>query len=160
MNINNSLNTLVKVLDIVGIICKDDDIKVQDLGMPHEPPKPLPHKKMAVYIFFYNGKALKVGKAGAKSNARYTSQHYNAGSAPSNLAASLENKPEKIGLDKPELSNSKEWIKQNTRRVNFIINASLGVNALNLVEAILIAQLSPIYEGFDSQRQVATNQEA
>jgi len=147
------LNDLVKVLHLSGVPYEDGDIEIEDLGVPHEPPKSIPEGKMAVYSFFYNGKALKVGKAGPKSKARYTSQHYSAGSAPSTLAASLENKPEEIGLSKSDVSNSKEWLKEHTQRINFIIQSKLGVDTLNLIEAFLIAKLSPVYEGFDSQRK-------
>lgn len=153
MNINETLNNLFEVLRLGDVAIKDGDIEIEDLGVPHQPPKTIPEGKMAVYSFFYNGKALKVGKAGPKSKARYTSQHYSAGSAPSTLAASLESKPEEIGLTKLDVSNSKEWLKENTQRINFIINSSLGVDALNLIEAFLIAKLSPIYEGFDTQRK-------
>ncbi|MCU7806468.1 MAG: hypothetical protein KZQ73_01150 [Candidatus Thiodiazotropha sp. (ex Semelilucina semeliformis)] len=153
MNTNEILNDLREVLRLGGVSCKDGDIEIEDLGSPHQPPKTIPEGKMAVYSFFYNGKALKVGKAGPKSKARYTSQHYSAGSAPSTLAASLENKPEAIGLTKSEISDSKEWLKQNTQRINFIINNRLGVDVLNLVEAFLIAKLSPVYEGFDRQKK-------
>lgn len=152
MNTNEILNDLGEVLRLGGISYRDGDIEIEDLGVPHQPPKTIPKGKMAVYSFFYNGQALKIGKAGPKSKARYTSQHYSSGSAPSTLAASLENKPEKIGLTKSEVSDSKEWLKQNTRRINFIINNRLGVDVLNLVEAFLIAKLAPVYEGFDSQR--------
>ena len=153
MNINEILINLVEVLRLGGITCKDGDIEIEDLGVPHQPPKTIPKGKMAVYSFFYNGRALKIGKAGPKSKARYTSQHYNAGSALSTLAASLENKPEEIGLVKSDVENSKDWLKQNTQRINFIINSQLGVNVLNLIEAFLIAKLSPVYEGFDSQKK-------
>lgn len=153
MNTNEILDNLIQVLQLGGVAYSEGDIKVEDLGVPHQPPKTIPEGKMAVYSFFYQGKALKVGKAGPKSKARYTSQHYSAGSAPSTLAASLENKPEEIGLDKSDVTDSKEWLRQNTQRINFIINSSLGVDVLNLIEAFLIAKLSPVYEGFDSQRR-------
>jgi hypothetical protein len=153
VNTSEVLNDLVKVLRIAGIAYKEGDIQIEDLGVPHTPPKTIPEGKMAVYSFFYNGRALKVGKAGPKSKARYTSQHYSAGSARSTLAASLEKKPEIIGLVNSDVTDSKQWIKQNTQRINFIINNSLGVDVLNLIEAFLIAKLSPAYEGFDSQRK-------
>ena len=153
MNTSEVLQDLVKVLCIAGIAYKDGDIQIEDLGVPHVPPKTIPEGKMAVYSFFYNGRALKVGKAGPKSKARYTSLHYSSGSAPSTLAASLEKKPELIGLVTSDVTDSKQWIKQNTQRINFVINNSLGVDVLNLIEAFLIAKLSPVYEGFDSQRK-------
>lgn len=46
-----------------------------------------------------------------------------------------------------------EWIKQNIRRIDFIIDASLDVFVLNLIEAFLHLQLKPKYEGVKSQRK-------
>jgi hypothetical protein len=153
VNTSEVLNDLVKVLCIAGIAYKEGDIQIKDLGVSHAPPKTIPEGKMAVYSFFYNRRALKVGKAGPKSKAGYTTQHYSAGSAPSTLAASLERKPELVGLVTSDLADSKQWLNQNTQRVNFIIDSGLGADALNLIEAFLIAKLSPVYEGFDSQRK-------
>lgn len=153
MNTDKIINELFQVLAIAEINCISDDISIEVLTAPHTPPKNIPENKMAVYSFFYSGKALKVGKAGPKSKARYTSQHYNAGSAPSTLAASLERKPEILGLAKAQIGNSKEWLLQNTDRINFIINKRLGVDTLNLIEAFLIAKLKPAYEGFEGQQR-------
>jgi len=61
-------------------------------------------------------------------------------------------KPEKIGLTESDVIESKEWLKLNTHRINFLIDNKLGVDVLNLVEAFLIAKLTPAFEGFDSQR--------
>lgn len=146
-------SALIKVLKLAGIECGDCDLEIDDLGVPHLPPTSLPPGKMAVYSFFYGDRALKIGKAGPRSKARYTSQHYSAGSAPSTLAASLEKNPEQLGLVPDAVSDSKAWLKENTRRINFIISAGLGVDALNLIEAFLIAKFEPVYEGFDSQRK-------
>jgi len=53
-----------------------------------------------VYAFGAMAFGLKVGKVGPNSNARYTSQHYLVGSAPSTLAASLvASPPEDQGFD-------------------------------------------------------------
>ena len=64
------------------------DIEIEVLKVPHRPPSRLPAGRMAVYVLSHAGATLKVGKAGPKSSARYTTQHYNAGSAPRNFNSS------------------------------------------------------------------------
>jgi hypothetical protein len=49
---------------------------------------------MGIYGFWHDGIWLKIGKVGPNSHARYVSQHYNARSAGSNLAASLRKDPQ------------------------------------------------------------------
>lgn len=66
-----------------------DAIYVEIIPKPHKAPTTLPIGQMAVYAFFLNGQALKVGKVGPNSAARYTSQHYNSASAKSCLAKSI-----------------------------------------------------------------------
>ncbi len=55
------------------------------MGVSHRPAS-LPKGKMGIYMFLYDNKFLKIGKAGPKSNARFYSQHYNPKSARSTLA--------------------------------------------------------------------------
>ena len=107
-----------------------------DRGQPHSAPRKLPDGKMAVYTFIYDGNFLKIGKAGPNSNARYTSQHYNPGSANSNLAKSLieDAEMEIYGLTE---NNVSDWIKYNCRRIDIEMDADLGVFTLELVEAVL-----------------------
>jgi hypothetical protein len=50
---------------------------------------------MAVYCFFLDGRALKIGIAGPNSDARFRSQHYNLNSARSTLAGSIFKYPTK-----------------------------------------------------------------
>jgi hypothetical protein len=76
------------VARLAGIDLPPGAIKVEKLPAPHLPPTKLPSGRMAVYVFAKGPEALKVGKVGAKSQARYTSQHYNPGRAMSTLAAS------------------------------------------------------------------------
>ena len=73
--------------------------------------------KWHIYSFWLNDtdEALKIGVAGPKSAARFSSQHYNENSANSNLAKSLL----KSGLCS---NNAKEWIKGNTYRVNIVFS--------------------------------------
>jgi len=101
---------------------------------------------MAIYGFWYKGEWLKVGMAGPKSNARYTSQHYNPKSAPSTLAKSL--------LHDHDFSYSKSfnantigcWIRENCNRVNILMNSAHGLILLALLEAFLHVRLRPRYE--------------
>jgi hypothetical protein len=77
------------VAELAGILLSPHDIEIEKLPAPHKPPSRLPPGKMAVYVFHSGTTCLKVGKAGPKSQARYTSQHYNPKSAMSTLAASM-----------------------------------------------------------------------
>lgn len=139
------------VAKLGGIGIQPSDIGIETLTMPHKPPRNLPKGKMAVYVFSNKECVLKVGKAGSRSQARYTSQHYNPGSAPSTLAASIlkdENSVQRYGLNEKNISN---WIKESTDRVNFLLDADMGKWVLNLLEAFVQCRLQPHYEGFASQ---------
>lgn len=82
------------------------------------------------------------------------SRYYNAGSAKSTLAASLIKHGERIGVAGLNETNVPGWIREHTDRVNFILDASLGVHVLNLLEAFLQCRLQPEFEGFASQRMI------
>ena len=113
---------------------------------PHEQPGSLPSGKMAIYGFWGDGAWLKIGMVGAKSQARYTSQHYNPGSARSTIAASLANDPRMrlvAGFD-PERPG--EWLKTHCHRVNILLDAKHGRPLLALLEAFLHVRLNPRYE--------------
>jgi len=94
---------------------------------------------------------IKIGKAGSNSGARFLSQHYNPKSANSTLAASLlkDSDMSVFGIDE---ANVKDWIKCNCKRIDIVMDSSLGVFALGLVEAVLHYYYEPKYEGFNSQR--------
>ncbi|RLT32942.1 MAG: hypothetical protein DWI57_18030 [Chloroflexi bacterium] len=128
------------------------EIEVEILKAPHRPPSRLPAGKMAVYIFSYGDIVLKVGQAGPKSGARYTSQHYNATSAPSTLAASLLKGGGEIGVSDLTVESAGDWIKKNTDRINFLLKTEHGVPVLTLLEVFLQCKLKPRFEGFASQR--------
>ena len=102
---------------------------------------------MAVYAFFLNGQALKVGKVGPKRAARYTSQHYNSASAKSTLARSILNNPGKMGAAELNPANVGSWIKHNTDRVNLLLPVTAGAPALSLLEAFLHVRWKPTFEG-------------
>lgn len=115
------------------------------------PPRSLPAGTMAVYIFMYRGRCLKVGKAGPKSNARYVSHHYSPTSSRSNLAKSILAAPEKIAVAPVEPACAGRWVRENTVRVNILFPASVGIRFLTLVEAFMQCWLQPVYEGFETQ---------
>lgn len=139
---------------IAGVSLASDALVVDRRPAPHVPPKALPPGTMAVYVFSFGPRVLmlKVGKVGPNSAARYTAQHYNAGSAKSTLAASLIKHGERIGVASLNETNVSGWIREHTERVNFILDATLGVHVLNLLEAFLQCRLKPEFEGFASQR--------
>ncbi len=128
----------------------DGGYEIVDRGRPHAP-KPLPRGRMGVYAFLYNDEFLKIGKAGPRSNARFFSQHYQAQGAQSTLAKSLLADE---AMARPGLTaeNVGEWIRQNTRRIDILLDERLGVFALELIEAALHYRYEPRYEGFKSQR--------
>lgn len=122
-----------------------------DRGVPHTP-RQKPENKMGVYCFCYNGNYLKIGKAGLKSNARFLSQHYSSNSAKSSFARSILNDQEMIDSVGVTSGNIKEWIKQNCRRIDIIIDGEVGIFTLELIEAVLHYRYKPRYEGFKTQR--------
>src|SRR3984893_7794355 len=83
-----ALSDFANVAALAGTECDLSKIRVEVLNKPHKP-SGLPTGRMAVYCFFLNGQALKVGIAGPNSDARYRSQHYNPNSAQSTLARSI-----------------------------------------------------------------------
>ena len=124
--------------------------EIIDRGVPHAP-QMLKPGTMGVYTFLYKDKFLKIGKAGPNSNARFFSQHYLPTSSASNLSKSILNDAEMrtLGITEQSVGN---WIKQNTRRIDIILDESLGIFTLELIEAALHFKYEPRYEGFKNQR--------
>ncbi len=136
-----------------GINISQNAIGFEILPMPHNPPSRLPKGKVAVYIFSDKERVLKVGQVGPNSQSRYTSHHYNPDSSGSNLSKSLledEHARKKYGLTQETVG---EWVKKNTDRVNFIIDADCYGPVLNLFEAFVQCRLNPLYEGRASRRK-------
>ena len=146
------LDDFTVVAELAGIEIWPEAISIENLGMPHRPPSSLPKGKMSVYVFSEEDRVLKVGKVGPRSQARYTSQHYNAGSAPSTLAASILKDEDAVARYALNDTNVSDWIKENTNRVNFVLDVALGVPTLTLLEAFVQCRLHPAFEGFSSQR--------
>ena len=140
------LSDFLVVAELAGIKVHRGVIRIETLPMPHRPPSSLPKGKMAVYVFSDKERVLKVGKVGWRSQARYTSQHYNAGSAPSTLAASILNDEDAVEKNGVNAENVSDWIKENTDRVNFILDADLGARTLTLLEAFVQCRLQPAFD--------------
>ena len=116
------------------------------------------------YIFFFDDKnCFKVGKAGSKSQARWSSQHYsfNNGTPSSFSKSILKNKDifikyfdKDMHYDIKNFENlkTKDWIRKYISRVEIkLTNDSLNNNkplfALNLLESLVQFELKPIFEG-------------
>ena len=123
---------------------------IVDCGMPHTPAT-LKRGTMGIYTFLYNDEFLKIGKAGPNSNARFSNQHYLPRSSQSNLSKSILKDPSMQDLGITE-DNVGDWIKKNTRRIDVLIDASLGIFTLELIEAAFHYRYEPRYEGFSNQR--------
>ena len=142
--ISGTLNDFIAVCELAGSKVKSDEFEVVYLEAPHTPPKCLPKGKMAVYIFALDENILKVGIVGPKSNARFSSQHYNHNSSGSNLAKSLLN--DENFADKLDENTVGNWIKKNCCRVNILLPASKEMPVLRLLEAFLHVKFMPRYE--------------
>ncbi len=126
---------------------------------PHHP-HALPAGKCATYVFSLSGtyggrcpagphRALKVGKAGLNSNARFQSQHYNPRSAPSTLAATLAAARilwPYLGIKLLDEERAGAWIRENTDRDNFYLDAA-DAGLLDDLERYIRARLGPVVEG-------------
>lgn len=151
-NAEAAITDFREVARLAGISLPEGAITIEKLAAPHVPPTRLPAGKMAVYVFTNGGEVLKIGKVGANSQPRYTSQHYNPGSCRSNLAKSMLADREGLGLAHVNDAAMGSWIKQNIDRVNFLMDERIGVPVLSLLESFLQCRLNPRYEGFKSQR--------
>ncbi len=151
----NTLNELVseairdfrKVATLAHAEFPADGFTVEIAAKPHKAPTTLPTDKIAVYAFFLNGQALKVGKVGPKSVARYTSQHYNPASARSTLAQSIltnATRVKAVGIDPGSVGS---WIRKHTDRVNLLLPATFGLPILSLLESFLHVRWKPLFEG-------------
>jgi hypothetical protein len=145
------VDDFVKAAVLAGVEIPRSDIQVACLPAPHRPPSSLPVSKLAVYVFMYADRCLKVGKAGPNSAARYCSQHYGF-NAPSTLAKSLLKRQTDIRVNGLTKQSAKDWICKNTTRLDFLMPSRHGVFALSLLEAFVQCRLQPEFEGFSSQR--------
>ena len=154
-NPHELVDDFIVVAKLAGVTLGPGSICIETLSMPHKPPSNLPKGKMAVYVFSEKDRILKVGKVGQHSEARYTSQHYNSGSAPSTLAASLLNDEDSVRKYRLVKGNVSCWIKGNTDRVNLIVDADFGTHTLTLLEAFVQCRLQPLFERVPNQRRLS-----
>jgi hypothetical protein len=146
-----------RVAAIAGMHLDPSHIACELLSAPHRRPSRLPSGKTAVYAFILGPCCLKVGKAGPKSQARFTSQHYSPGSSMSNLASSVISGRDRLEAALPPelhgllLSIDEDsigrWIEHNCARAHVFLEASLGDGPLSLLEAFVQCRLRPLYEG-------------
>lgn len=137
---------------LAGVPIPPSEIEVLYSPAPHQAPKSYPKGKLAVYVFMFGDRCLKVGKAGPNSAARYCSHHYGANRAPSTLAKSILKNQAVLNVRGLDETNIEAWICKHTSRINFLIPSKYGVFALSLLEAFVHCRLQPEFEGFVSQR--------
>jgi len=152
IQVKQLIDDFTSVAGFAGVSIPDAAITAEILKKPHFPPTLLPSGKMAVYVFLWDVSCLKVGKVGPRSQARYTSQHYNPNSSNSNLAKSILKHGFELGLPSLRDKTVGNWIKTETDRVNFLLDQKLGIPVLSLMESFLQCRLRPKFEGFDSQK--------
>lgn len=147
---NELKEKIMAVVKMAGTNISEDQLLIIDRGVPHQPDG-LPKDCFGIYSFEYNNEFLKIGKAGLNSNPRFRSHHYSPNSSQSNLAKSILNDYDFYSFNLTN-NNVGDWIKKNVRRIDFIIDVTLGIFVLNLIEAFLHTYLNPKYEGFKSQK--------
>ena len=143
------MKKIEKISFELGYPITENDYIIEDMGCPHLQPKKLKNGYAAIYMFIreYGGgfKFLKIGKANANSNARFCSQHYGF-NAPSTLSKSICSDKEFIGIGVSN-DNVKDWLLNNTHRINIYIKSDCGKAATELIEAILHYKYRPRFEG-------------
>lgn len=131
----------------------------QALVAPHKPVK-LPPGFCAVYIFSLAeqygsacpagaNRVLKVGKVGANSSARFSSQHYLSRSSRSNLANSLLTERvlwTYLGIDHLDELTVKSWMMKNLDRDHFFV-PEIHAGLERELERYLRGHLGPVFEG-------------
>ncbi len=121
-------------------------------------PTTLPTGKSGVYVFLAGAYCFKVGKAGAKSKARWNSHHYNLDeTTPSTLPKSILKNMDKFKkcypatkhqeIDALGKSNIQSWIRNNMSRMEFLIPDNGDPTVLNLLEALAQFYTKPLFEG-------------
>jgi hypothetical protein len=134
------------VAELGNTALSESDLEVEYLDAPHRSPTRLPSGKRAVYGFWGDGSRLKIGMAGPNSAARYTSQHYNARSALSTLAASLVASPRMAKVEEFDRTRPGDWIRASTHRVNILLPSEKPRELVSLLEAFLHLRLRPRHE--------------
>ena len=150
------VGALVEAGRLAGLNLELREVRYEVLSAPHRRPASLPEGTQAIYAFLVGNACLKVGKAGPKTKARFTSQHY-GNKAPSTLAKSiLKNRKPVLRLfaerargevESLDIESVGPWLKKNTWRFHIFLPATAPACALALAEAFVQTRLCPIYEG-------------
>ncbi len=136
----------LRVARVAGIEIQPDDVDIETLEMPHRPTQ-LPAGKVAVFVFSTETSVLKVSKVGPNSGPRYMSQHYSPQGAPSTLAKSMLNDHDAVRRHRLTEDIIGRWIKQNTDRVNYLLDENYYGRPLDMFKDIVVDRLCPVYEG-------------
>lgn len=153
MNTLDIKKEIIELIEATSRNCLDPLISEKDFYVDiqlkgRKKDNALPENKIAVYLFFLGNECLKVGQAGRDSGPRFQDHHYNPESSKSNLASSVLNDKTIPSLDE---TNIKSWLKENTDRLDVIIDARsskhLDKIVLNFIEGLLQYKFKPRYEG-------------
>lgn len=142
--IKSSITAFVTVAELGRDPIPSADIEVESLFALHRRPSHLP-SGATVLGFWCDGVWLKIGKARTKLNARYTSQHYNPGSARSTLAGSLAKDPHMLPVAGFHPQSVGAWIKNATHRVNILLPTTRQPEPLSRLEAFFHLRRKPRY---------------
>ena len=135
----------VPVAAAAGYDLLPDKIRLDVRAAPHKTGR-LPRHSMAIYSFWMDRRACKVGLVSPNNAARFENHHYSPNACGSTLARSIKAQPHRLGLDAcPE--NYRAWMEANLSRADIILPASWGQPVLKLLEVFLHARWRPIYEG-------------
>ena len=156
LNLEELVKAFAEVSALAGIHLDAEELRTELLPAPHARPSSLPIGTQAVYAFICGQGCLKVGKAGPKTQARFTSQHYGS-NAPSTLAKSIiRGRSRMLALVTPaaraefetlDISSVGGWLERNTSRFHLFLPASAPGYALTLAEGFVQCRFRPIYEG-------------
>ena len=151
MNLDSEklISDFIEVATLSGMAVSLGDVEHSVHPAPHRRPSSLPRGKKAVYVFTAGEVCLKVGKAGTRSAARFTSQHYSPSSSRSNLAKSLltdSAQRQCLGCD-ASAGTIGPWIEAHTTRHHFFLDERQPEELLALLEVFLRCKLRPIFEG-------------
>lgn len=156
LNVEDLVRAFSEAARLAGINLEPNQLRTELLPAPHRRPSSLPTRTQAAYAFLLGEGCLKVGRAGPKTQARFTSQHY-GDKAPSTLAKSILNDPgrmrglvaqtARVSFERLDISSIGGWLEQNTSRFHIFLPAMAPSCALALAEAFVQCRLRPIYEG-------------
>jgi hypothetical protein len=143
-----------------GLPGAGSQIRHEVLHSPHRQPGRLPMGYGATYAFSLSAaygstcpaganRVLKMGKVGANSSPRFSSQHYLPNSNGSTLAKSLLNERilwTYLGIEDLDMSTVKAWMLEHLERDHFYVPLSdAGVE--RELERYLRGRLGPVFEG-------------